>query len=909
VLGSLPWRWACASVLGAVLALCFAAAAAPSAGLPDHRAPELVSSSDKLGNEVVAMSSRTHAAASESPGLPAAVAFSSLGGFADVRGTGIATEYLSQRDGVPGTSGWSVHGITPAQDPTSLLGLLSGLEPTYQADMSADLTKGVFWASTPLTDAPNVAHVPNLYRRDDLRTPGAGSYSLVTDASSALPAAAFGMDVREFVAATSDDFQHVLFESRQNLTPDASGTNVKLYKWDGSAPRLVSSSPACPGASGPNANAPCAAAGQGMLALRYAQRTLSSDGSRAIFTSPVSPVGAVLDTPGAASKLFQLDDRGTASTADDAIVQIDASEAPSPRPTQTATFETASVDGSRVFFRSAEQLTNAPRGGLYMWERKPIDEVQSITIDATGGTFALTAHAQPSAGSGTLTNGSTDVESVSGSFSVGQTIRGAGIPTGTTIVAVPSSTSLTLSTPATADGNTALSASVDATTAPLPVGASAAQVQTALEGLSSIGIGNVSVSGGPGGAGGGSPYLVTFTGGLAGVDVARLSADASALTGGAASATVAVTTPVRNLTLIAPTSTAPAGGGVLGASLDGHRLYFASDGSQLVSGGPAVQPAAIYFWQDADGSPGGTLSFVGEVTDGDLQTNDNFSLWNGTGAKTARVSPDGRYLVFEVSDGSGLAPRYDQSRCLNGAEGNANQTGNGCSEVYVYRADGSSPTVPDLVCASCNPSGAPGTATAWLDLTRGASATAFTTHLSHALSDDGRYVFFSTAEALVPEDTNGKSDAYEYDTTTGRAQLISSGVDTSDSYFLDASADGRDVYFVTRQQLVGWDTDNAYDLYDARVGGGFPEPPTSTVCAADGCQGPAAGSPVLPVLGSSSFRGAGDARAVLKRRTAPLRCKRGQVKRRVRGRVRCVRRAKRKRASKKGHATTERRAK
>ena len=895
--------------LGAVFTLGAMSAGALGAGLPDNRAAELVSSSDKLGNEVVAMSSRTHAAAGESAGLPAAVAFSSLGGFADVRGTGIATEYLSERDGSPGTSGWSVHAITPAQDPTSLLGLLAGLEPRYQAEMSADLTKGVFWASTPLTDAPNVAQVPNLYRRDDLRTPGTGSYSLLTDSSSPLPAPVFGADVREFVAGTSDDFQHVLFESRQNLTPDARGTNVKLYKTDGSTPRLVSAEAACPGAQGARASAPCAAAGGGLLALHYAQRTLSSDGSRVLFTSPVTSVGVPLNTSGAASKLFQLDDRGTASTGDDAIVQIDASEAASPGSTQAATFETASADGSRVFFLSAEQLTNAPSGGLYMWERQAIDEAQSVAVDATGGTFTLTAHAQPSAGSGTLANGSTDVENVSGSFSVGQTITGSGIPSGTTIVATPSSTRLTLSAPATADGDTTLSASVDATTAPLAANATAAQVQGALEGLSTIGAGNVSVSGGPGSAGAGSPYVVTFTGALAGVDVAPLSADGSALSGGGASATVSVTTPVRNLTLIAPTSSDPNFAGTIGASADGHRLYFASAGDQLVSGGPTVQQAAIYSWQDADGTPGGTLSFVGEIATGDMPTNIHGSQWNGA-PDTARVTPDGRSMAFEVSDGSGLAPRYDQTHCqpAPGVQVNPNITGIGCSEVYVYRADTSSPTAPDLVCASCNPSGAPGTASAWLDITSGASATSFTTHLSHALSDDGRYVFFSTADALVPEDTNAKFDAYEYDTTTGSVHLLSSGTDTSDSYFLDASADGHDVYFVTRQPLVGWDTDNAYDLYDARVGGGFPEPPTSSACGGDACQGPAAGLPAPPVLGSVVFHGSGDARAVLHRRRPPLRCKRGYVKRRVRGRVRCVRKPKPKRKAEKArsHMTRKR---
>lgn len=831
-----------------------------SAYLPDCRAYEMVSPPEKLGADVVAMSSRTRAAAGESPGLPAAVEFSSLGGFGDVHGTGISTEYLAQRDRTPGTSGWSSHGIVPQQNPTTLLGLLGGQEPGYKADMSPDLTKGVFWASTPLTDAPNVAHVPNLYLREDLRTPGEGSYRLLTDSFSELPAPVFGVDIRELVAGTSSDFRHVLFESRQDLTAGATGTNAKLYKSDDGVVRLVSAGPSCPGSRGTRAQTPCSIAGQGELETHYTQRTLSTDGSRAIFTSPVeTPPGAPFATSGAASKLFQLDDRGTPSTADDALVQLDASEAAVPGPTRMAYYETASADGSRVFFLSDEQLTEAPGGGLYMWERQPTDETQSVTVDASGGTFTLTAHSQPSHGLGTLTEGSTEVENVEGSFSAGQTISGTGIPAGTTIVAIPSSETLTLSAAATVSESVGLNASMDATTAPLPSSATVAQVQAALEALSNVGTGNVTVSGGPGGAGGSTPYLVTFTGGLAGVDVMRMSADGSALSGGAASATVAVTTPVRNLTLLAVTSPNPVGSGVLGASADGHRLYFVTDDKQLVPGAPPVTQAAIYYWQDADGTPGGTLSFVGDVAGNDLPTNDNYALWNGA-PKTARVTPDGRYLAFEVSDGSGLAQKYDQSQCLGGSAGNPNITGNGCSEVYVYRADGSSLTAPDLVCASCNPSGAPASASAWIDITSSsASATAFTTHLAHALSDDGRYVFFSTLEGLVSQDTNGKFDAYEYDTTTGQVHLLSSGTDPYDSYFLDASADGHDVYFVTRRRLVGWDTDTANDMYDARVEGGFAEPAKVSNCAGDGCQGaPGAPPAALVAPGSVSLVGAGN---------------------------------------------------
>jgi len=161
---------------------------------------------------------------------------------------------------------------------------------------------------------------------------------------------------------------------------------------------------------------------------------------------------------------------------------------------------------------------------------------------------------------------------------------------------------------------------------------------------------------------------------------------------------------------------------------------------------------------------------------------------------------------------------------------------------------------------SCNSRVSVATGEALTDVHAGASASPPTEHLSHALSDDGRYVFFSTQEALVPEDSNGKWDAYEYDTATGTVHLISSGKDPADSYFLDASPDGRNVFFATREQLLGWDVDQNYDLYDARVGGGLPEPvPATPPCSGETCRGAPAGAPGSGVPGTQLFDGAGNA--------------------------------------------------
>lgn len=76
------------------------------------------------------------------------------------------------------------------------------------------------------------------------------------------------------------------------------------------------------------------------------------------------------------------------------------------------------------------------------------------------------------------------------------------------------------------------------TTGDLEFNASAASVQSALEALASIGAGNVTVTGGPGSAGGGTPYLISFGGALADTDLAAItvSAGTTPLSGGTGAA-------------------------------------------------------------------------------------------------------------------------------------------------------------------------------------------------------------------------------------------------------------------------------------------------------------------------------------------------------------------------------------
>jgi hypothetical protein len=286
--------------------------------------------------------------------------------------------------------------------------------------------------------------------------------------------------------------------------------------------------------------------------------------------------------------------------------------------------------------------------------------------------------------------------------------------------------------------------------------------------------------------------------------------------------------------------------GVIGASDDGHYVYFVA-GGQLVAGGALPNGPAVFVWHD------GTVRYVGAFPNsGDLFEATN-SVWTLV-QKTARVTPDGRHLLYSSTASNGPTGA-DQGTC------GGNASGPGCRELYLYSYDSG-----QLQCVSCKGGGTTPTANAFESVHVDQGAAGHTGHLGREVSDDGRRVFFSTAEALAPGDTNGKSDAYEWEANgagdcnqpSGCLALISSGKDSADSYFMDASTSGDDVFFTTRARLVGWDVDNSTDLYDARVHGGFPNPPAAHDCNGEGCRAPASGSPGALTPSSVGLTGAGN---------------------------------------------------
>ncbi len=87
-----------------------------------------------------------------------------------------------------------------------------------------------------------------------------------------------------------------------------------------------------------------------------------------------------------------------------------------------------------------------------------------------------------------------------------------------------------------------------------------------------------------------------------------------------------------------------------------------------------------------------------------------------------------------------------------------------------------------------------------------------------AISSNGRFVAFVTANALVPEDTNGVRDVYLFDRKEGRLTLVSRGLDgkagNGPSWQPSIDAQGLRVAFASRaSNLVPHDTNGVVDVF------------------------------------------------------------------------------------------------
>lgn len=258
---------------------------------------------------------------------------------------------------------------------------------------------------------------------------------------------------------------------------------------------------------------------------------------------------------------------------------------------------------------------------------------------------------------------------------------------------------------------------------------------------------------------------------------------------------------------------------VLGINGDGTIAYFVSRAA--LSPGAHAGEDNLYVSHLEDGK--WNAHFIAKLSSQDGR---DWAENSGLAHMTARVSPNGRYLAF-MSNVS--LTGYDNRDAVSNEPD---------EEVFIYDDQSEK-----LVCASCNRSGARphgmlygadqlvNSSSVWSNVWVAGSVPGWTNvDLSRAfqqpryLSDEGR-LFFNSSDGLVPQDSNGLEDVYEYEPygagscaqAEGCVNLISSGSSSEESVFLDASVTGDDVFFLTNAKLTSQDDDTAMDVYDAHV--------------------------------------------------------------------------------------------
>jgi hypothetical protein len=339
----------------------------------------------------------------------------------------------------------------------------------------------------------------------------------------------------------------------------------------------------------------------------------------------------------------------------------------------------------------------------------------------------------------------------------------------------------------------------------------------------------------------------------------------------------ALVNPCPSLKPVSVTGTA-AGARVLGVraiSNDGSHVYFVAEGvlasNENGNKETAVEGANNFYVYERDaGFPSGHTAFIGRLS---------------SSSPSAQATPEGRFLVF--TDATDLTPD-DKSTA---------------QQVFEYDAESGS-----LVRVSIGDQGFNNDGNTNIDAAISPGSEGQNIGLSShpAVSSDGSKVVFASSDGLTPQALNDAvlpgtagfaTNVYEY--SGGRVYLISDGRAVNanqDTELRGIDGSGRDIFFGIVDQLVPQDSDQFFDIYDAREGGGFPAPARPVECiVGDSCQGALSVAPQLSLAGSSTQAGGGNLIAPVEVKSKPRRLTSAQKLRRAL--KACGRRPKRRRAA------------
>jgi hypothetical protein len=281
-------------------------------------------------------------------------------------------------------------------------------------------------------------------------------------------------------------------------------------------------------------------------------------------------------------------------------------------------------------------------------------------------------------------------------------------------------------------------------------------------------------------------------------------------------------------------------GEVIGATNNGEYLYFVAEGILSKEAPLETSETEPHLYVIHTLGNTRTTTFITTLSnedEHDWETEQYSNRERDLEGLTSRMSPNGRYLAFMSDQELTGYDNHDAAEPLALDE-----------EVYEYDANHE-----HVICVSCNPTGARPHGVfdrlqggegigllvdrprIWDNRWLAGSIPGWTLRLldqsdyqSRYLSDSGR-LFFNSSDELVPQDTNGKEDVYEYEpdgiegceggqgAAGGCVSLISSGGSPHESAFLDASENGNDAFFLTAATLTHEDKDTSYDVYDAHT--------------------------------------------------------------------------------------------
>jgi hypothetical protein len=423
------------------------------------------------------------------------------------------------------------------------------------------------------------------------------------------------------------------------------------------------------------------------------------------------------------------------------------------------------------------------------------------------------------------------------------------------------------------------------TTSALPYNVTATALQAALEALGAIGTGNVAVTEGAAGR-----YEITFQGALGGTEATQLLIEGENLTGGTATDTI--TTQAEPGCAVSAACIVSAPVSYQGAAKDGSKVFFTSTQALLPSDKDTTNDV---YECELPGDAGATPAPSGKVNAcPSLKAISVTGTSSGANVKSVvAVSEEGSRVYYIATGVVSSAPN---------SQGQVAQQGQ--DNLYVYEPDpahpgqqktafiAALPTASLAAGAQATPSGRYLVFTTAADLTpddtstvaqafrfdaqsgelirvsigqNGFNANGNTTSAPASLaipgrgaaerrgitiSEDGSYVVFQSNDALTPQVQGGLRNVYEWH--DGNVSLISGGTDTNENAgLIGMDASGANVFFTTADKLVGQDVDASVDVYDARIGGGFPAPLLPAGCKGEECQGPLSGALSQVILGST----------------------------------------------------------